>query len=802
MDTITTPRVLTDPIGVVVDLIAGCGPGLDRSVIAMVVTGVAGGRAKQRHLAQALLERPAMLTDGRSPAPRAVADLLTGLRTAGAKNVSPPICAGCGKLLRSFQRRGQDWYCSVCGPVREPCAGCGQTRPVNVRDRAGRPRCAQCPPEAGTDPVSVVVDVVAALDPALTGEVVTAAVMVAAPRAGQRHRLAWAVRERPELLTGAGAGAPVPTVLRLIDQLAAAGATAIVRPACPGCGRVIALHRPIGGTWLCRNCVAKSRAQPCSRCAAVREPATRDDHGRPLCSNCLSTDPANQETCTGCGRRRPVSTRTPDGPLCPACLPVKTMTCSICGRHAPCYISQATGQPWCGACKQRWARCARCGQDRPVRGGTLEQPLCSVCTRDEPGFWRGCPRCGQPGRIHLGRCARCTLDQRLRDLLADEHGQIRPDLQALHQALTTTSRPGTVTAWLDRSTAPAILRDLRTGNHPLTHQGLDELPDGRPLEHLRAVLVAVGTLPVRDEQMIRLERWATRAIARRTDPDERELLHRYTLWHVLHRLRRRLAGDQTTHEQAVAARRNIRSAMTLLDWLTTQHLTLATAGQGNLETWLSTAQPTHRRDAGNFVRWARKQNLTRLDLAAVRWGGPTAVINAEIRWTLARRLLHDDALKLEDRVAGLFVLLYAQTAATISRLTLDQIHACDTHVRLRLGREPILLPEPLAGLVRQLIDTRHGHAALARPDTSPWLFPGGRPGQPISAFRMAERLRQIGIHAARSRSAALFQLSTELPAAVLARMLGIHISVAAAWQRASAGDWTTYAADVSRRTSR
>jgi hypothetical protein len=30
-------------------------------------------------------------------------------------------------------------------------------------------------------------------------------------------------------------------------------------------------------------------------------------------------------------------------------------------------------------------------------------------------------------------------------------------------------------------------------------------------------------------------------------------------------------------------------------------------------------------------------------------------------------------------------------------------------------------------------------------------------------------------------------------------MLGIHITVAVAWQRASAGDWTHYAADVSRR---
>ena len=47
---------------------------------------------------------------------------------------------------------------------------------------------------------------------------------------------------------------------------------------------------------------------------------------------------------------------------------------------------------------------------------------------------------------------------------------------------------------------------------------------------------------------------------------------------------------------------------------------------------------------------------------------------------------------------------------------------------------------------------------------------------------------------------ALSVLPEELPAALRARTLGIHISVAVAWQRASAGDWAAYAAAVSRRT--
>ncbi|HEY6424332.1 MAG TPA: hypothetical protein VIY28_14005, partial [Pseudonocardiaceae bacterium] len=205
----------------------------------------------------------------------------------------------------------------------------------------------------------------------------------------------------------------------------------------------------------------------------------------------------------------------------------------------------------------------------------------------------------------------------------------------------------------------------------------------------------------------------------------------------------------------------------------------------------------HRRDAGHFIRWAKQTKLTNLDALAVRWDGPSQVIDTEARWEHARRLFHDDSLKPEDRVAGLLVLLYAQWPAAISRLTLEHIKHHDNTVTLSLGREPIVLPEPLAALVLQLVATRRGHAVLGDQGTSPWLFPGGQPGRPISAYQLGERLRQLGLHPGQARSTALFQLATELPAALLARMLGIHIAVAVAWQRASSGDWTTYAADVS-----
>jgi len=106
-------------------------------------------------------------------------------------------------------------------------------------------------------------------------------------------------------------------------------------------------------------------------------------------------------------------------------------------------------------------------------------------------------------------------------------------------------------------------------------------------------------------------------------------------------------------------------------------------------------------------------------------------------------------------------------------------------------------------LTRTVAANRKGHATIRALAPSPWLFPGGRPGRPISTGQLTQRLNQLGIRPNQARSTALFQLATEIPAeipaAILARTLGIHTDVAVAWQRLSASDWTNYAAEVSRR---
>lgn len=406
-----------------------------------------------------------------------------------------------------------------------------------------------------------------------------------------------------------------------------------------------------------------------------------------------------------------------------------------------------------------------------------------------------CPGCGRSRVIRSAKCERCNLRAGLVDLLGGGTGTVRPVLQPLYDSLAHHERPATLLRWLAKPHVRTALADLGTGRLSPDHATFDALPPGRPVEHLRAMLVAVGVLPARDEHLARLERWITDTIS---DHPQAQLLHRYAVWHLLRRLRARNPEGRLTAGQATRARANVHAAIDLLDWMSARNVSLATAGQPDLDQWLS-GRAANRVAAGHFARWARSQKLTILRYPATSWNGPTRPIDTEARWGQTRRLLHDDTVPTADRVAGLLVLLYAQHVSTLTGLTVTDVVADGSTVRLRLGRAPIELPEPLAGLVLDLVATRRGHAALTDQGTSPWLFPGGIPGQPLTAGRLAERLRAIGVRAGQERSNALFTLAEELPAALLAQMLGIHISAAVKWQRAAAGDWTHYAADYARR---
>ena len=328
-----------------------------------------------------------------------------------------------------------------------------------------------------------------------------------------------------------------------------------------------------------------------------------------------------------------------------------------------------------------------------------------------------------------------------------------------------------------------------------------KLPAGKTLAHLRTALVATGALPPRDERLVALESWIAQTVPARGDLAERQILHSYAVWHHLRRLRQRLGEQHTTRLQDLNVRCHVTAASSFLDWLSARDRPLADCTQADLETWIAGGHP-YRDETAHFVRWAVTHKHARgLTFGATRWHGPAGPLDTQKRWADARRLLHDDSLTVSDRVAGLLLLLYAQRIATITQITADDIHDNGDTVAITFGRVPVTLPEPLAVLVRELVATRKGGNIITAPDAKPWLFLGKRPGHPIGHDAPGNRLQRIGLHPRQDRSTALFALATELPAAMLARILGIQIAVAVQWQQASSGDWTAYAAAISRRTS-
>jgi hypothetical protein len=160
---------------------------------------------------------------------------------------------------------------------------------------------------------------------------------------------------------------------------------------------------------------------------------------------------------------------------------------------------------------------------------------------------------------------------------------------------------------------------------------------------------------------------------------------------------------------------------------------------------------------------------------------------------LARQLLQDQNIVVRDRVAGVLIVLFAQPVGRIARLTVDDITVVDGSLAVRLGDTAIMVAEPLAGDLRILIADRRGCVAAAVPE-SRWLFPGGSPGQPISESVLSLRLKRIGVDCSEARRTALLQLAGQMPAALVADLLGVHVATATQWAQIAGRTWGDYPA--------
>jgi hypothetical protein len=392
------------------------------------------------------------------------------------------------------------------------------------------------------------------------------------------------------------------------------------------------------------------------------------------------------------------------------------------------------------------------------------------------------------------------LTAKLTLFLTGPNGGISADWLPLYELLIHAPHPRTQLRWLRHSEAARLVHTLVQEDQPPTHAALDAAAGSRTgaaaaIEHLRALLVSVGTLEERDNHLARLQVRLDQLIAG-AHPDDRTVLRRYATWKLIPRVRRASQRGRHTASRAYGVRTILSSATHFAAWLRDHDASLATATQAHFDLY-ATRHPRQIDRVGPFLRWCRQHRFTPpLVIPRIDYEPPRH--RSTPRRDVLTSALTDGTWPVRERVAACLLLLYAQTPSTIVQLTMAARSTHDGTTSLTLGTVPIILPPRLAELVNALPeDTRTGAAAAAA-TSDPWLFPGDRPGHHLDPTTLRLLLKRRGIHPRRARNAALTDLASQVPVPALAKLLGLSTAAAEGWSVTAGNRWNAYSANRTR----
>lgn len=464
--------------------------------------------------------------------------------------------------------------------------------------------------------------------------------------------------------------------------------------------------------------------------------------------------------------------------------------CGLCGEIRPVIAHWPIGSV-CYACYRRVRRqtaaCPACAREHPLIGiGGDGERICGACAGLETDFT--CYRCGASGfNPASGLCGNCLAADRVRDLLAPAGPAAHPG--PVQRALLSAGTGEAVWQWLaPGKPGRAVVARLAASQQPPTHAVLDEMPQTPALHRVRAVLMHAGVLPDRADHLERIVPWLGEQLDGQP-ADRAHVIRTWVHWTALRRARSRLDRRPFTEGAAHNLRSGIIAALALLTWIDATGRALASLTQDDIDTWIARGATRHvAYQAGDFLRWARRAGLAGQAVIPLRQPySSLEILEEDERWTHLRRCLDDTDLPGDVRCAGALVLLYGLTLSKVTQLRTSDLTTRNGRTYLTLSTHELRVAPP----VGRLLD---GQAAHADSLGTPWLFPGAQPGQHVSTA-MGSKLRRHGLPGTSSaRAAALISLAAELPAAVIADLLGISIQTAERWGDHARYDWSQYLA--------
>jgi hypothetical protein len=413
-----------------------------------------------------------------------------------------------------------------------------------------------------------------------------------------------------------------------------------------------------------------------------------------------------------------------------------------------------------------------------------DQPVCVDCAGITQDYH--CSRCGtETEHYRQNTCARCSLRDDLTVLFRVDDAQgSEATATKLLGALCAAQRPESILTWLRKTGVRDLLQRLATGEIPLSHEALDQEPNSLRVEHLRSLLTHHKLLPNRDHYLALFQRWLTSKLEDVDDADIRRPVESFARWRHLRRIRSLSADGKPTRGPVHSAKQEITETIKFLTWLRLTHgRTVASCVQADVDAWLADG-PTTRHAIRTFFVWAVKNRTGPNITIGFRPAKTVPLLTQGQRLGMLKACLSDNIDTLPYRVAATLLLLYAQP---------DVILTPDGP-RLSLGEgDPAPVPEPFATLLMEHLASRP-NMRTGSSSGSEWLFPGYRPGRHIHPNTLMQRLREVGINLLGARNAALRGLVTEVPAPIVAEMLGYSYQVTQKHATAAADPWSLYAA--------
>lgn len=138
--------------------------------------------------------------------------------------------------------------------------------------------------------------------------------------------------------------------------------------------------------------------------------------------------------------------------------------------------------------------------------------------------------------------------------------------------------------------------------------------------------------------------------------------------------------------------------------------------------------------------------------------------------------------------------LFGLPVSKAVQLTADRLADRGQGTYLTIEQQPVLIPPRLAEVLRLAAMTPPRSALGRALPGARWLFPGISPGRHQAAGTLGRRLLEHGIEARCTRNTALLALAADLPAPILADLLGLHITTATRWVEYARRDWSAYIA--------